>query len=79
MPLRPIKSTFKRRPKKKMASRSFRCSLEVDRMLDQEARRRGWTKSFLIKDIIHNWFSYHKAKRKVEDVDHGAFQPPAEK
>jgi hypothetical protein len=30
-------------------------------MLDKEAAKRGWTKSFLIKEIIFNWFVYHKA------------------
>jgi hypothetical protein len=44
-----------------VVSRSFRVPPDVDKMLDKEAARRGWTKSFLIKEIIFNWFVYHKA------------------
>jgi hypothetical protein len=58
---RPISSTHKRTPRKRVVSRSFRVPPDVDKMLDKEAARRGWTKSFLIKEIIFNWFVYHKA------------------
>jgi len=64
--LRPINSRFKRKVGKRVVSRSFRVPPEMDRMLDAEAKRRGWTKSFLIKDIIHSWFTYQKATRQVE-------------
>ena len=66
---RPLKSTFRRKPKKRMVvSRSFRIPPEVDRMLEAEARKKDWTKSFLIKDILVSWAIYRKARDKVEDV-----------
>jgi len=66
---RPLKSTFRRKPKKRtVVSRSFRIPPEVDRMLEAEARKRDWTKSFLIKDILCSWAAYNKAKAKTEDV-----------
>jgi hypothetical protein len=64
--LRSINSTFKRKPKKRVVSRSFRIPPEVDRMLDAEAARRDWSKSFLIKDILVGWCNYQQAKGKVE-------------
>ena len=70
---RPLKSTFRRKPKKRMVvSRSFRIPPEVDRMLEVEARKKDWTKSFLIKDILCSWSAYNKAKDKVEDVARAA-------
>jgi predicted DNA-binding protein len=59
-----LQSTFKRRPRKRVVSRSFRCSPEVDRALDAEARRKKWTKSFLIREILESWLTYHKAEQK---------------
>ena len=56
---------FTRRLKKRAVSRSFRVPIEVDRMLDVEARKKDWTKSFLIKDILVGWCNYHKAKARV--------------
>jgi predicted transcriptional regulator len=52
-----------RRPRKRVISRSFRVKPDIDQALDEEARRRDWTKTFLIEEILRNWFSYHKAKR----------------
>jgi predicted transcriptional regulator len=66
MSLRPIRSPFKRRPRKRVVSRSFRVPPEVDRMLDEEARKRDWSKSFLIRDILVSWASYNKAKARIE-------------
>ena len=57
---------FKRRPKRRVVSRSFRIPPDVDRMLGEEARKRDWSKSFLIKDILVSWCNYQRAKAKVE-------------
>ncbi len=65
---RPLKSTFRRSPKKRVVSRSFRIPPEVDRMLSIEARKKAWTKSFLIKDILVGWYNFRTAKDKVENV-----------
>ncbi len=65
---RPLKSTFRRKPKKRVVSRSFRIPPEVDRMLSVEARKKDWTKSFLIKDILVGWYNFRTAKDKVENV-----------
>ena len=65
---RPLKSTFRRSPKKRVVSRSFRIPPEVDRMLSVEARKKDWTKSFLIKDILVGWYNFRTAKDKVENV-----------
>lgn len=67
--MRPLKSTFIRKPrKKKVVSRSFRVPPEVDKFLDHHAEKKGWTKSFLIRDILHGWYVYQKASEKIEDV-----------
>jgi predicted transcriptional regulator len=50
----------------RVVSRSFRVPPEVDRMLDEEARKRDWSKSFLIRDILVSWASYNKAKARIE-------------
>ncbi len=65
---RPLKSTFRRSPKKRVVSRSFRIPPEVDRMLSVEARKKDWTKSFLIKDILVGWYNFRTSKDKVENV-----------
>jgi hypothetical protein len=57
---------FKRRPKKRVVSRSFRIPPDVDRELDLAAREKRWSKSFLIRDILVGWLVYRKAKEKVE-------------
>ena len=60
--------TFKRKPKRRVVSRSFRVPPALDRALDEEARRRDWSKSFLIKDILTSWLTYHKAKKSGADI-----------
>jgi predicted transcriptional regulator len=64
--LRPVRSTFKRKPRKKIVSRSFRVPPDVDRALEAEARRKRWSKSFLIRDILVSWLTYQKAEGKVK-------------
>ena len=71
MPL-PINPHFKRKVPRRVVSRSFRIPPEMDRMLDEEARKKGWTKSFLIKDIIHSWCTYEKARRRTEGLAQAA-------
>lgn len=66
--LRPLRSTRKRRPKKREVSRSFRCPLDVDRALGEAAKQKRWSKSFLIRDILCGWLSYRNAvKPHVEE------------
>ena len=64
--MRPLRATIKRKPKKRVVSRSFRVPPDVDRMLAAEAGKRDWSKSFLIKDILIGWCNYQKAKAKTE-------------
>ena len=64
--IRPLRAHFRRKIKKREVSRSFRVPPEVDRMLGYHARRKQWTKSFLIRDILVSWCTYHKAKEKLE-------------
>jgi hypothetical protein len=61
-----LRSTFKRRPKKRVVSRSFRVPPDVDRELELAAREKRWTKSFLIRDILVGWLEFRKAKGKIE-------------
>jgi hypothetical protein len=63
-----LRSTFKRRPKKRVVSRSFRVPPDVDRELELAAREKRWTKSFLIRDILCGWLAFRKAK-KVHEGD----------
>ena len=37
-------------------------------MLAIEARKKDWTKSFLIKDILVGWYNFRTAKAKIENV-----------
>jgi hypothetical protein len=57
---------FKRRPKKRVVSRSFRIPPDVDRELDAAARQKRWSKSFLIRDILVGWLTYRKAMKVHE-------------
>lgn len=61
-----LHSTFKRKPKKRIAARSVRLPPEVDKALDREARKKGWSKSLLIRDILRGWLEFHKAREKIE-------------
>lgn len=61
--MKPLVSTFKRRPKKREISRSFRIPPDVDRALAEEAIKRRWTKTFLIRDILCSWLSFQQAKK----------------
>lgn len=56
-----LHSTFKRKPKKRIAARSVRLPPEVDKALDREARKRGWSKSLLMRDILNSWLIFQKA------------------
>jgi hypothetical protein len=69
--MRPLRATHIRKPKrkKKVVSRSFRVLPEVDRFLNEHAAKKGWTKSFLIRDIIHSWFVYQTGANKVEGIE----------
>ena len=64
--LRPVRSTFKRQPKKRVVSRSFRIPPAIDKMLEDEAGKREWTKSFLIRDILISWCRYQQVEEKVK-------------
>ena len=46
--------------------RSFRILKSIDRKLDAHASRRGWSKSYLIRDIITGWLTFNEVKEKVE-------------
>lgn len=64
--MRSIRSTFKRKPKKRVVSRSFRIPPAADRELDKAANARNWSKSALIREIIQQWMTYQQAKARVE-------------
>lgn len=64
--LRPVRSTFKRRPRKRVVSRSFRVPPDVDKALEAEARRKRWSKSFLIREILQQWLTYQQAEGKIK-------------
>jgi hypothetical protein len=58
-----LHSTFKRKPRKRVVSRSFRLSPKEDDALGKEARRKGCSKSHLIRDILKSWLVFHQAKK----------------
>ena len=64
--LHPVRSTFKRKPRSRVVSRSFRVPPDVDRALEAEARRKRWSKSFLIREILQQWLTYQQAEGKVK-------------
>ena len=49
-----------RKPKKREVSRSFRIPPAVDRALASEAKQKGWTKSFLIREILISHLRFQK-------------------
>jgi len=63
-----LKSNFKRAPKKRVVSRSFRVPPAVDKELDRFAKARGWTKSFLIRDILVSWCNYRRAEKVAAPI-----------
>lgn len=64
--LRPVRSTFKRKPRSRVVSRSFRIPPDVDKELEKAAGEKRWSKSFLIRDILVGWLVYRKAEGKVK-------------
>lgn len=64
--LRSIKSTFKRKPRKRVVSRSFRVPPDIDKQLGAIARSKGWSKSLLIRDVLVSYVTYQKAEGKVK-------------
>ena len=64
--IRPLKSTFKRKPRKRVVSRSFRVPPDIDRALDRIAREKGWSKSLLIRDVLVSYVTYQKAEGGVK-------------
>jgi hypothetical protein len=59
-------SLFKRKVKKASVARSMRLPATLDRELEKAARAKGWSKSFLIRDILFGWLTYNKAKARIE-------------
>ena len=59
-----LAATFQRKPKKRSISRSFRIPPDVDAALEKEARKRRWTKTFLIRDILVGWLNFHQTDQK---------------
>ena len=66
--LRPLRSTRKRRPKRREVSRSFRIPPDVDRELEKAAREKRWSKSFLIRDILVGWLTFRRAKEQTAEA-----------
>ena len=64
-------ATNKRRPKKRTVSRSFRLPPDIDRALGAEARRRQWSKSFLIRDILVAHVTYQRTMITHETAPQG--------
>ena len=72
-PLPPRKRISRRHTRP--VSRSFRIPADVDRALEAEARRKRWTKSTLIREILTSWLVFRDADalhRQVPKVDDSA-------
>jgi predicted transcriptional regulator len=63
--MRPLRAHIKRKPKKRVVSRSFRIPPDIDRDLDSIAREKGWSKSFLIRDVLTGYVRYQRAEKVV--------------
>ena len=57
---------FKRKPKRREVNRSFRVPIDIDNELGRAAAEKRWSKSFLIRDIIVSWITFHRAGKKLE-------------
>ncbi len=58
-----------RKPKKREVSRSFRIPPAVDRALASEAKQKGWTKSFLIREILISHLRFQKAAKQITNLE----------
>ncbi len=66
--LRPLRSTRRRKPKRREVSRSFRIPPDVDRELEKAAREKRWSKSFLIRDILVSWLVFRRASEATVEL-----------
>ena len=60
----------KRQPKRREVMRSFRIPVALDRQLGAAARKRGFGKSLMIREIITSWLVYQHARPEVEEIPH---------
>ena len=60
---------FVRKPRKRVVSRSFRVPAHIDKALDAEAKKREWSKTFLIKYILVSWVNYNNEVKIQMDAE----------
>ena len=48
----------KRQPKRREVMRSFRIPIALDRQLGAAARKRGFGKSLMLREIVTSWLTY---------------------
>ncbi len=61
----------KRQPKRPEVMRSFRIPIALDRQLGTAARKRGFGKSLMLREIVTSWLTYERAKptgRTAEEI-----------
>lgn len=75
--LKPIRSTFQRRPAKRQVTRTFRVPPATDKAIEKVCRERDVSKSTLIREILEGWLIYHKALEKIASV--GVVPPEIER
>ncbi len=56
----------KRQPKRREVMRSFRIPIALDRQLGTAARKRGFGKSLMLREIVMNWLTYERGQPPVQ-------------
>ena len=69
----------KRQPRRREVMRSFRIPIALDRQLATAARKRGFSRSLLLRDIVTGWLTFENvpksaerlAEREIEEIASG--------
>ena len=56
----------KRQPKRREVMRSFRIPIALDRQLGVAARKRGFGKSLMLREIVTSWLTYERGQPPVQ-------------
>lgn len=59
----------KRQPKRREVMRSFRIPIALDRQLGTAARKRGFGKSLMLREIVTSWLTYERGQPSLTQAE----------
>jgi hypothetical protein len=59
----------KRQPKRREVMRSFRIPIALDRQLGVAARKRGFGKSLMLREIVTSWLTYERGQPPLTQAE----------